>query len=223
MTGLVISGFGLSAFLFSTIAHIIFPGNTSDFLLVLAIGTSLPMVIGFFFVRPIPLPHSEYTYISQDDGVEDDFSVTSPAYRRDDARTHLLGGNASGEDNAIDAGFVAGHSEAPSDYVVPGETGVALSPSRSSGRHRSRSSLSASRRTTKPLSKGSDVRGTALASSKMFWLLFVITSLRKLLSCHGRRQKDKTDSFCQVSGTGLMCMFILHMMMSHAYRHCRYQ
>ena len=58
MNGIVISGFGLSAFLFSTIAHVAFPGNTSDFLLILAVGTALPMVLGFFLVRPIPLPHS---------------------------------------------------------------------------------------------------------------------------------------------------------------------
>ena len=50
------SGFGLSAFFFSSISHILFPGNTSDFLLVLGLGTSVPMIFGFFFVRRIPLP-----------------------------------------------------------------------------------------------------------------------------------------------------------------------
>lgn len=50
------SGFGLSAFFFSSISHILFPGNTSDFLLVLGLGTSIPMIFGFFFVRRIPLP-----------------------------------------------------------------------------------------------------------------------------------------------------------------------
>ena len=56
MTGVVVSGFGLSAFLFSTIAHTIFPGNTSDFLLTLAVGTATPMILGWFFVRPCPYP-----------------------------------------------------------------------------------------------------------------------------------------------------------------------
>jgi hypothetical protein len=50
------SGFGLSAFFFSSISHTLFPGNTSDFLLVLALGTAIPMIFGFFFVRIIPLP-----------------------------------------------------------------------------------------------------------------------------------------------------------------------
>jgi len=31
-TGVVLAGFGLSAFLFSTISHTFFPGNTGDFL-----------------------------------------------------------------------------------------------------------------------------------------------------------------------------------------------
>ncbi|KNZ80818.1 hypothetical protein J132_04247 [Termitomyces sp. J132] len=55
-TGIVISGFGLSAFLFSTVSRIYFPDNTSSFLGLLALGTSLPMIAGFFFVRPISLP-----------------------------------------------------------------------------------------------------------------------------------------------------------------------
>ncbi|XP_006457578.1 hypothetical protein AGABI2DRAFT_154754 [Agaricus bisporus var. bisporus H97] len=55
-TGFVLGGFGLSAFVFSTLAHVIFAGNTSAFLQILALGTSLPMIIGCFLVRPIPLP-----------------------------------------------------------------------------------------------------------------------------------------------------------------------
>jgi hypothetical protein len=59
-TGLVISGFGLSAFLFSTISHTFFPGNTSTFLFILAVGTAFPMILGFFFIRPVPLlPHKK--------------------------------------------------------------------------------------------------------------------------------------------------------------------
>ncbi|KIK95478.1 hypothetical protein PAXRUDRAFT_826958 [Paxillus rubicundulus Ve08.2h10] len=54
--GLVISGFGLSAFLFLTIAQVFFPGDTSAFLLVLALGTAIPMLVGLFIVRPVPLP-----------------------------------------------------------------------------------------------------------------------------------------------------------------------
>ncbi|KAF9236916.1 major facilitator superfamily domain-containing protein [Melanogaster broomeanus] len=55
-TGFVISGFGLSAFFFSVLAHVLFPGDTSALLLVLALGTAVPMLIGLFIVRPVPLP-----------------------------------------------------------------------------------------------------------------------------------------------------------------------
>ena len=55
------SGYGLSAFLFSTLSRLFFAGNTSSFLLLLSIGTAIPMVIGFFLIRPIPLPPTDQT------------------------------------------------------------------------------------------------------------------------------------------------------------------
>ncbi|KAI9466659.1 major facilitator superfamily domain-containing protein [Lactarius psammicola] len=61
--GIVMSAFGLSAFFFSSISHVLFPGNASDFLLILGLGTALPMVLGFFFVRPIPLPSHGMTTV----------------------------------------------------------------------------------------------------------------------------------------------------------------
>ena len=57
--GIVISGFGLSAFFFSTVATLFFHGDPSSLLLLLAFGTALPMVLGFFVVKPIPLPTDE--------------------------------------------------------------------------------------------------------------------------------------------------------------------
>ncbi|KAH7868023.1 major facilitator superfamily domain-containing protein [Lentinula edodes] len=76
-TGLVISGFGLSAFLFSAIAHLAFPGNTSSFLLLLSLGTSFPMLVGFIFVQPIPLPPSEahHEYLDVDQAEADAASL----------------------------------------------------------------------------------------------------------------------------------------------------
>lgn len=59
----VMSGFGLSAFFFSSISHILFPGNTSGFLLVLGLGTAIPVITGLFFVRLVPLPSSGETAI----------------------------------------------------------------------------------------------------------------------------------------------------------------
>ncbi|KAL1719424.1 major facilitator superfamily domain-containing protein [Schizophyllum commune] len=71
-TGLVLSGFGLSAFLFSTVSHVIFaripaPGNTSHFLTLLALGTALPQLVGLAFVRAVP--HEEdYAAVAHDGG-----------------------------------------------------------------------------------------------------------------------------------------------------------
>ena len=56
MAGIMTSGFGLSAFLFSIIARTIFPGDTSSFLLVLAFVPPISMVLGWFIVRICPYP-----------------------------------------------------------------------------------------------------------------------------------------------------------------------
>lgn len=194
VVGLVISGFGLSAFLFSTIAHVIFPGNTSEFLLVLAIGTSLPMILGFFFVHPIPLPHSDYARLGEAPEVldeDDEFSSASPAVfqRENNSHTHLLGAQGSDEDtfleeDHLDASFGRRHDQEATDYVVPPSRGaLALSPTRpGSSRHRSRSSITSTRQRPdfgddKLFDGPPNIRGTALASSGNFWLLFVMCSL----------------------------------------------
>ena len=219
VVGIVISGFGLSAFLFSTIAHVIFPGDTSEFLLVLAIGTSVPMILGFFFVRPVPLPHSEYARLGEDiDAIEEDeFSSASPVVfsRENNSHTHLLGAHVDDEymdEEHLDASFERRHAHEaePTDYIVPPSRGaLALSPTRSeNGRHRSRSTLAISRRREEyggdKLPDGlPNIRGTALASSANFWLLFTMCSLRK--------PRLVSSISCliifgfTVSGTGLMC------------------
>ncbi|KAF8120704.1 major facilitator superfamily domain-containing protein [Boletus edulis] len=69
-TGLVLSGFGLSAFWFSLLAHTLFPGNTSAFLSILALGTAFPMIIGLFIIKPVPLhPTSSHTMVEGYDAI----------------------------------------------------------------------------------------------------------------------------------------------------------
>ncbi|KAI6160520.1 major facilitator superfamily-domain-containing protein [Pisolithus thermaeus] len=53
---LVFSGLGLSAFLYSTVTNILFPGDTSAFLLLLALTTSVSALVALLVVRPVPLP-----------------------------------------------------------------------------------------------------------------------------------------------------------------------
>jgi hypothetical protein len=40
------------------------PGDTSAFLKLLAYGTAFPMILGYFFVRPIPLPPASADHAS---------------------------------------------------------------------------------------------------------------------------------------------------------------
>jgi len=57
------------------LAHTLFPGDISAFLLILALGTAIPMLIGLFIVKPVPLPTSSsptiegYDSIPSGDGV----------------------------------------------------------------------------------------------------------------------------------------------------------
>ncbi|WVF70375.1 hypothetical protein IAT40_005165 [Kwoniella sp. CBS 6097] len=53
-TGTVLAGFGLSAFLFSSLGHLVFKGDAGGLLALLAGGTGIPMLIGAIFIRPVP-------------------------------------------------------------------------------------------------------------------------------------------------------------------------
>ncbi|OWZ30885.1 hypothetical protein C347_04031 [Cryptococcus neoformans AD2-60a] len=53
-TGAVLAGFGLSAFLFSALGHLFWPGDSGGLLALLAIGTGGPMLFAAFIVRAIP-------------------------------------------------------------------------------------------------------------------------------------------------------------------------
>ncbi|KAI9760387.1 MAG: hypothetical protein M4579_001683 [Chaenotheca gracillima] len=61
-TAFPLSAFGLSAFFFSSLSSLVFPNDTSDFLLVLSIGTFTLIFVSFFFLRVIP-PQPRYSVI----------------------------------------------------------------------------------------------------------------------------------------------------------------
>lgn len=66
-TAFPLSGFGLSAFLFTLISGFAFPGNTSGYLLLLAVGTFVMVFTGMIFLRILP-PDSAYAAIPTDEG-----------------------------------------------------------------------------------------------------------------------------------------------------------
>lgn len=85
VTGVVVAGYGLSAFVFSAIARAIFPGDTSGFLLTLAVGTASPVVLGWFLVRVCPYPDHAPRVSVEDggQGASDDASETAQLIRKD--------------------------------------------------------------------------------------------------------------------------------------------
>ena len=69
-TGFPLAAFGLSAFFFVTISTFAFPDNTTDFLLMLAIGTFAMCFVSFFFLRVVP-PSLAYSAIPTTDSRRD--------------------------------------------------------------------------------------------------------------------------------------------------------
>ena len=76
-TGFPLAAFGLSAFFFSMFAQFVIPGDTGDFLMLLASGTFGLVFISFFFLRVLPHPH--YSAVSTADGL---LSVSSNRLHR---------------------------------------------------------------------------------------------------------------------------------------------
>ncbi|KAI0532562.1 major facilitator superfamily domain-containing protein [Xylaria digitata] len=69
-TAFPVAAFGLSAFFFSLVSSIFFPGSPGKFLLLLSIGTFGMTFIGFFFLRVIPHT-SVYHSVLADSGIAD--------------------------------------------------------------------------------------------------------------------------------------------------------
>jgi hypothetical protein len=68
----------------------IFPGNTSDFLLTLAVGTAVPMVLGWFLIRPCPYTEHVSQPTIDDDNQEESDDV---GFALDDETSELIRGN----------------------------------------------------------------------------------------------------------------------------------
>ncbi|KAH7106945.1 MFS general substrate transporter [Auriculariales sp. MPI-PUGE-AT-0066] len=197
-TALVLSGFGLSAFLFSAIAHTAFPGDTSSFLLLLALGTSLPMLVGIFFVRPVPfetspplvehgLSDATERLLGEPRESRDFDNIISPITvghvnfeqpEEDESQTPLLASEVSSiaESELVHSGATTPkqrNSRSPSPargshLPLP----EAISRSLSNNRSRTKSRVRAH-----GAGDHGDVYGTALLKKPEFWLLFAIMSL----------------------------------------------
>lgn len=65
-TAFPLAAFGLSAFFFSIFAQFVFPGNTGNFLFLLAAGTSGIVLLSILFLRVVP--HAKYTKLPTTSG-----------------------------------------------------------------------------------------------------------------------------------------------------------
>ena len=150
-----------------------FSGDTSSFLLLLALGTSFPMIIGFFLVRPIPLP--SYETMSR---VE--YGAISP--------TRVAAIDAPGiiqHENSSETPLLTNMEEPSLSPRVPlSSTSLELSPTRNSfsgtSHRRSRNNL---HRPTfggaaRMLETLPNIHGKELWMSGDFWMVFAILSLR---------------------------------------------
>lgn len=89
-TAFPLAGFGLSAFFFSMVSQFVFPGDTGDFLMLLASGTFGMVAVSFFFLRVIP--NSSYSALPSNDGTG---SNTLHRTKSEDSRRR--GGELDGE------------------------------------------------------------------------------------------------------------------------------
>ncbi|KAI1294472.1 major facilitator superfamily domain-containing protein [Xylaria venustula] len=69
-TAFPIAAFGLSAFFFSLVSSVFFPGSAGKFLLLLSLGTFGIIFIGFFFLRVFPHP-SAYHHVPANSSIAD--------------------------------------------------------------------------------------------------------------------------------------------------------
>ncbi|KAF8655191.1 hypothetical protein AX16_003223 [Volvariella volvacea WC 439] len=159
-TGLVIGGFGLSAFIFSSIAKYAFPGNTSSFLLLLALGTASPMILGWFFVKPVPFHEGRVS------GGEEAADIS----HRANSRTRLL----DAEENPL-ANSTLSDGEDEDEEVPLHSTGVDVG----GAEPRHRRSYSLERNADHSLHDHNlpNIFGSELITNGDFWLLFSILSI----------------------------------------------
>ncbi|KAG2365268.1 major facilitator superfamily domain-containing protein [Suillus spraguei] len=167
ITGLVLSGFGLSAFFFATIASIAFPGDTSALLFVLGLGTTMPMLLGLMIVRQIPLPPPSTT-LGIEGGVQGREEY-QPIPSGDAAL--FMSGNDGSHTSLLDP---TEHLHEASNYhVSEPSTAVELVPDRIVSR---RSSIRSTSR-AKLVHDGPNVYGKQLWLTPDFHLVFIIMSL----------------------------------------------
>ncbi|RPB11754.1 MFS general substrate transporter [Morchella conica CCBAS932] len=172
-TAIPLAAFGLSAFFFSSLSSWLFPGNTSDFLLVLATATSSIVLLSYFFLRVVPVPGA--------------YSIVPPA-ELDYTGSSRLHRTKSGESRSAAKDTYQEPGTSTSSRGIVRITNPDCTPDESSSFLTNSSSSSDEDRIDAESTRGgvigsndhayhTDIRGWALTKSTDFWLLFTLLGL----------------------------------------------
>ena len=178
---MVMAGYGLSAFFFTTLSNTFLRSTTSTLLHFLALGTSSLMLLGYFFVRPVPLREQGSSQLEDSDYIRESTTVSSALQHYDQSRTPLL------NDDSIKYRYVR------TDIATNGESSNSV-----------RGVVEATRSVSQMLSKPLNIHGKALLSNLDFWLLFTISSMRMFPLCFFL--SFNILQLRTVIGTGFTCM-----------------
>ncbi|KAI0490128.1 MFS general substrate transporter [Xylaria cf. heliscus] len=187
-TAFPVAAFGLSAFFFSLVSSIFFPGSPGKFLLLLSVGTFSMIFTGFFFLRVIPHT-SSYHAVSANSGMAD-----SRELHRSVSHQSRLSRDASEPGTSPELATTATTSNvAHGDAELASNERPDLGPSSSSSPDEAdeRSSLISQSTTTSSMqdeilvqtsidrdrSHRVDIRGWNLLKSFEFWQLFTIMGI----------------------------------------------
>lgn len=172
-TAFPLSGFGLSAFLFTFVSGIAFPDDTAGLLLLLGAGTFCMVFIGMLFLRIIPA-NSPYEAVPADE---------RPGYKRNDSnplrrtRGHHSRHNSAHSvkgDNGTFTHNDHGHGHAAD---VNAENADETSSLVSSPTQSLPGDIDNRRANISHASHHPDITGFALAKTPKFWQLFIMLGL----------------------------------------------
>jgi len=181
-TAFPLAAFGLSAFFFSLLGSILFPGDPSGFLMLLAAGTCGMTFVGFFFLKVYP--HSTYQPLpGQNDSDEADGEPPARLRRTSSKESKTRGQPGLGHDDyepgtsGTAASSAAREStatvldSAAIDTRAVDETSSLLSDASGPEDHVGKNNVDLDR------SHRVDIRGFRLLRSLDFWQLFLIMSM----------------------------------------------
>ncbi|ESU07297.1 hypothetical protein FGSG_01930 [Fusarium graminearum PH-1] len=188
-TAFPLAAFGLSAFFFSFVGAVFFPGNPSAFLELLAWGTS-GLTFGSFFFLKVYHDQPEYEAVPASDDTQSDPSSSSQQFRPGSSEEPKPFRSSRMDNEPASSSAAAPDSTGSLGTPLAPEFGLVVAPENPEDLEVGERSPLISRpssRTDQPLlgnnyinSDGShplDIRGLALLRSVSFWHLFIIMGI----------------------------------------------